>query len=73
MANDAKIIRDLIALESFSGGDAFRKSMSGAEAGRPDLKPVAMASGISGPSNTGAVNSTTAPTPTASLAIGPRK
>lgn len=70
MADEAKIIRDVLALESYSMSGSFRKSLSGAESLNPMHVP--MANVVSTPISTAPVNSTTTPTPTASLATRPR-
>lgn len=69
MTDEAKIIRDVLALESLVGAGGFRKSLSGAEG----FNPQPIASVISMPISTAQVNSTTTPAPSASLATRPLK
>jgi len=69
MTDEAKIIRDVLALESLVGAAGFKKSFSGADAFM--LQPIASVSIT--PISTAQVNSTTTPTPSASLATRPLK
>lgn len=71
MTEKSKNIFNGIALDSLSITGTFKKSLTGADLLGP--KPGPIASVVVAPITTAPVNSTTAPTPTASLSTGPKK
>lgn len=73
MTDEVKIIRDMLGLESYSGGKLL-KSLSGAEPLNPASQQVSMAMAglVIAPTGSSPANSTSTPTPTSSLAIRPR-